>query len=685
MSTTTSSISVGGLVSGIDTNSMVDQLVALEQQKVTAVQKKQDQANVHLSALGTLSSMLSTMSTKATSLYKQSSFSMYTSNTTDDTVATITGTGSGIQGSIDVNVKQMATSWKVATSAQSSQNSGLNLAGVLHVSKSAAALAADNSSSTVDVTILAGDTLKDIASKLNAAAGSGVSATVASFGATDNRLMLNGVDQGSTSFSITEDTGGTVLTGLGLTKASSTRTSDFHLIQKTGIPATASTKLSDLYAGIGGTAVSDTDTFTLDWTNDTDTGTETTVDADTILGTPGANAKMSDVTVGQLAAWMGTTMGTTVSMSNSGELVASDSSGNPLDFTLDFDSAPATRSTVKLGGSHDQTSWKNVLQEGKNAFYTLNGMAISSSSNSDSNTLVGATINLVGTSPSTTETSLSLDRDKAGIQQKVQDFLDSYNAIQAYIRDKTKSTVVSKKDANGTTMNSVTPGDLTSDSAVASIASRLRLAVTSQIPGLSAKTNYDSLASVGILSNKDTGALEINEKKFQQALDSDFDGVTRLFANSAWTDNPAATVGGWTNDTKNGTYALSPSTDVFDGKAGRRVGDILFSTTGNSKGMGVTAASTLAGTIHATFARGVAGSLSQYIAEVTSPLSGSIKGDTDTITKQIQAYGTQATTVQDRVDKYRTSLVSQFSAMESAMLKLKNQNSAFLNQISSLQ
>src|ERR1035437_1391897 len=98
MSTISSSgaISVGGLVSGIDTNSMTDQLVAIEQQKVTAIQTKQQAAQLALTNIGTLSGMLSTFSTDASSLSTVNAFSLYTPSSTNSSAATITGTGNGM-------------------------------------------------------------------------------------------------------------------------------------------------------------------------------------------------------------------------------------------------------------------------------------------------------------------------------------------------------------------------------------------------------------------------------------------------------------------------------------------------------------------------------------------------------------------------------------------------------------
>ncbi|MBK8804990.1 MAG: flagellar filament capping protein FliD [Fibrobacteres bacterium] len=675
----TSGISVGGLVSGIDTNNMVDQLVALEQQKVAAVQKKQSQASLKLTTLGTVQSMLSSLSTKASALYKQSSFSLYKASTTDDKIATITGTGSGIQGNIGVNVQQLATTWKVASSSQSSQVSALGTAGTLHLSKNAAALKADGTTSTVDVTILAGDTLKDIAAKINAATGAGVTATVANFGGTDNRLMLNGMDQGSDSFSITEDVGGNVLSGLGLTSTTSTRVSSFQLRAQTGGPAKDATTLGELYTGLGlNNLENSTDKLSFSWSRGAANGSEPTLDASTISN--GRTTLLSEVTVQELRSHMATEMGATVSLNASGELVAKDATGAALDFTLGM--ATGSAGTIPLGGSENRTSWKTVLQEGRGAFYTMNGLAIASATNEDSTTLTGATIGLHNVSETTTEeTTLSLTRDMAGIEAKVTEFLDSFNSLSKFIREKSESKVQTKADSKGMSMNQVTAGELTFDSTVRSVLNQLRDSLTNPVPGLSGKTNYDSLASVGIVTSKDTGYLEVDSKKFQAALSADFDGVTRLFANSGWTDNPNAEVGGWTNDTKPGTYSLSPSTDVVDGAAGNRSGDILFSRSGNSKGLGVTVASSVAGTLNATFTRGVAGSVAQYIAQVNSMIDGSMKADTDSVKRQIENYTKQATTVQERVDRYRTNLVSQFTGMEKAMLNLKNQSSAFLAQI----
>ena len=672
-------------MSGIDTNSLLDQLVAVEQQKVTAIQTKQSNAQVALTNVGTVQSMLSTLSSKATAVSKTTSFDLFKSTSSNSAVATITGTGEGVQGNIDVNVQQMASSWKIASSAQSSSVTGLNLSGTLHLSKSAAALKADNSTSTVDVTIAAGDTLKDIATKINAAGGAGVNATVVTFGTGDVRLMLNSADTGSDSFSITESGGGTVLSGLGLKSSSSRETSAFQLRQAAGGAATSTTTLGQLYTGIGANNVASGDTLSLSWTNGGASGSVAAATADAIIGGGSSGASMKDVTVAQLTAWMKTSMGVTdVSVDSSGKIVATNSNGNAITFTLGM--GAGSTGTIPLGGSKDSTSWTNILQQGQDAFYTMDGLSVATSTNSDSTTLAGATLNLVGVSrdssgnPTTATTTLSLEKDTDGIQQKVQDLLDSYNALQDYIKQETTSTVQSKKDSNGTSMNQVTPGSLSYDTAVTSLANQLRTLMTSPIAQLSGKTQYTSLASVGITTDKDSGHLTIDSTKFQAALGADADGVSRLFANSGWTTNGTATVGGWTNNTKSGTYTIDPTADTVDGVHGNRVGDILFSTSGDSNGLGVTAPTSIGSSFTATFARGIGGLISQFATQA-SGIDGILTADQSAIQKRISDYGDQATKEQDRVDTYRSNMQAQFTAMETAMQKLKSQNSAFLAQI----
>jgi len=677
----TGTISVGGLVSGINTNSLTDSLVALEQQKVTAITNQQQASQLALSDLGTVSSMLSTFSTDASAISTMSDFSLYTPSSTNSAAATITGTGSGMQGNVNVAVQQLATSWEVASSPQSSSIVGLNLSGTLNISQSAASQLSTGTSTPLQVSIASTDTLQNIASKINATTGAGVTASVVTLGTGDTRLMLNGVDTGSTPFSVAESDGGNVLSGLGLQSSATNATSSFQLKQAAGGPATATTTLGSLYTGIGANNVASGDSISLSWTNGSNNGSLSGTASD-ISG--GATSDMSQVTVSQLSSWMSSQMGgdAKVNINTSGQLVATSAGGTSLSFTLGMGSG--STGTIPLGASTSGNNWANVLQQGQSAFYTMNGIAVSSSSNQDSATVAGATINLVGVTSSTNPpATLSLSLNSSGIQTNIQTMLTDYNNLQDYISQKTTSTDTQSTDANGLTVNTVTPGELSNDTAVGMLAQQMQTMMTMPIPALAGKTQYNSLASVGITTDATTGHLTIDQTTFQAALTADPQGVARLFSNSAWTDNGNATVGGWTNSTQTGTYNLTPSTDTIDGSPGNRVGDILFSTSGNSNGLGVTAPTSISGSLNATFVRGIAGQLEQFINQVQDPVTGILTSDSTSYQSQITDLGKQASDEQTRVNDYRTQLQASFTAMESAMSTLKNQSSSFLAAIGS--
>jgi flagellar capping protein FliD len=158
--------------------------------------------------------------------------------------------------------------------------------------------------------------------------------------------------------------------------------------------------------------------------------------------------------------------------------------------------------------------------------------------------------------------------------------------------------------------------------------------------------------------------------------------VRRLFSNSAWTSNSAATVGGWTQDTTSGSWTVDAAADLIDGVAGTRSGDVLRSNTGNSKGLGITAPASL-GTFTATFSRGIAGVVEQFYNNATG-IGGSLRDAKTAAQNQVTEYGKQVDTAQSRVDRFRENLVAQFSGLEKAMLRLKSQSSAFMSQIGSV-
>jgi flagellar capping protein FliD len=670
-----SAMSVGGLVSGLDTNSLIDGLTAIESQKITAIEKRKSQTQATLTALGDLQSKFMGFAALARDLNDMKDFDLYKATSSEAGTVELKGGTEGLEGSFAVRVQQLASSWKVASKQFANSTTDLAVAGTLRFSRSDAAVEADPTKPTVDVVIAQGDTLKDVASKINAADNAGVSATLVTVGPGDVRLMLTAVDAGSDSFTMENAGGDDVAATLGiLTSGTQTRASEFALRKATGGPATATTLMSELYTGIGANNLINGDSITI---------TGTASNGDPVSSTFNGTGDLRTATVGDLATWVQGQLGAgvAVSVDSSGRLVAKKSSGTAIDFTLAMTGGAI--GTVPLGTSADQRTFSNVIAEGRKAFYTLNGLSVAADSNTDKSTLSGAEVVLKNiTATADPDVQLTLKRDDEGLATKVKTFLDSYNGLMSFIDSKSKATIKETKDDKGQTVRNFVPGEFTGQNMVQTLKQTLQTAMTSVVSGISDKTSYTSLASVGITTSKSDGTLGLDTTKFQKALDNDFDGVRRLFANSGWTSNSSATVGGWTQDTKPGSWVVDPTANTINGVAVPRNGDVLTGDSGDFIGLGINAASGVS-SFTANFSRGVAGVIEQFYNSATS-VGGILRDAKTNVQNQVSEYGKQVSTAQSRVDRYRENLVKQFTGLEQSMLRLKNQSSAFMSQIGSL-
>ena len=122
------SLSISGLSSGFDWQGVVSQLKAVEEQKITSLQKKQTTAQSKLSAWQTLSAKLATLNTAATDLKTASSFNLYsaslTSSSADVTAKSIlsaTASDTATKGTYAVKVDNLAKVEKLASQSYTSK------------------------------------------------------------------------------------------------------------------------------------------------------------------------------------------------------------------------------------------------------------------------------------------------------------------------------------------------------------------------------------------------------------------------------------------------------------------------------------------------------------------------------------------------------------------------------------
>ncbi len=689
---------VGGLASGLDTTSIINGLIQIETQRVTREEAKKAAIQDKQTTFNDLKTKLSDFYAKAQDMNKTTALNVFKNSSSDPTVALISAGDAATPGNYDVKVLGLASSLKVASKAYATATTavGAGAAGSFKISVSAAALKADPTVTDVQIDLLSTDTIKDIASKINRAKGVGVSATVLQMGTTDFRLMLSAVDEGTRAFTLTPITAGVINSAAGLDLISTTKATraDFDMKLAAGGPVTTATTFNQMYTGLGPTtAITNGDTIS--WTGTNSAGVAVPLTTFTIgnVATDNVQGLMTAIQTSYGA-------GHTVTLNSSGEIVIKGTTTTAdIVLNLTFNDANPSGSQLAMGGSKIANDFRNLISDGKKAFYLMNGMSVSSYTNRDDGLVTGTTFELKKVD-TTNSIKLTLDYDKDGIKKKVQDFLDTYNQVIKFLDEKSKIEVKKTDDKNAIPgqkgKTTIVKGPFAGDSSVLGLKSQLRGMMTSKIQELDdmSLSKFSSLASMGITSEQKTGFLTIDDTKFKAALDKDFEGVKRVFATNGYTSNSAQTFGTYTKDTKTGIYnidragvnnlidtdkTLAGITFVTSTLTGGTA-DIMNSPSGDSMGLAVQAAAG-SGTGTVTFVRGVAGQIKDFYEKITNYVDGfvttTVKGYSDRIKDEdtkIDRLNKQVATVKDRLTK-------QFANLELSISKLQSQSAAFSGQM----
>lgn len=140
------------------------------------------------------------------------------------------------------------------------------------------------------------------------------------------------------------------------------------------------------------------------------------------------------------------------------------------------------------------------------AAFTIDGFDLTASSNNVTGVIDGLDIQLEGAGSAV----LDVTRDTEAIQASAQAFVDAYNKVLSTVAD-------------------LRAGQLSGDSTLRSMESRMRAVLNTPPSGLTG--SFNALSQLGIKTNSDSGRLELDDDTFGAALDTDFASVAQLFAN----------------------------------------------------------------------------------------------------------------------------------------------------------
>ena len=196
----TGSISSAGIGSGLDVNSIVTQMVAVESRPLNLLQSQASSMNSRLSTFGKLQSYFTSMQDKANALTSPSLWGSTTASLSNSAALSVTTSTGATSGSYAIEVGRLAVGQTVSSAAQTSSAATLG-AGSLRIelgsyaSTPGSAFSAKAGSSAVDVTVDAGSSLADIRDKINAADAGVVAAIITD--ANGARLSIRSKDTGA--------------------------------------------------------------------------------------------------------------------------------------------------------------------------------------------------------------------------------------------------------------------------------------------------------------------------------------------------------------------------------------------------------------------------------------------------------------------------------------------------------
>ncbi|MCX7294982.1 flagellar filament capping protein FliD [Janthinobacterium sp.] len=199
--------------------------------------------------------------------------------------------------------------------------------------------------------------------------------------------------------------------------------------------------------------------------------------------------------------------------------------------------------------SYDAGGTQNLKQNSaaQNTNFSVNGIAITSASNSVDTAIEGVTLGIAKVG----STSLSVQKDTSTVKTSINAFVKAYNDLNTAMAKMTAYDPETKKG-----------GVLLGDSTAQSIQSQLRRQLGAPITGLN--SNLSTLSQVGISFQKD-GSLALDSSKLDKAISANFTDIAGLFSALGKATDSNVSFTSSTAATKPGTYDLTITTMASQG------------------------------------------------------------------------------------------------------------------------
>ena len=668
------SVQLGGLFSGVDTQTLISQLMAAEQGTINRYKVRQQTLSTRETAINDLQSKLQSLRTATAALSDASKLRAFTTASSDTDILTAEVSNSAFEGNHAVVINQLASPERwVHTAgkeyAQDPVGAGTFIYSYNHQ---------ETTLTTTDDT-----TLEDLVGLINNDADNpGVTANLLYYNQSYH-LMLNGNDAGSDY-------------------AISVNASDTE-VWKAATPFTTGNANAELTDPISGLSQFD---GTLAG------GEYLTISGKTHDGTVvNQNLMVYQTTkLSQLIQEINDAFGDTATAELvNGQIQLTDNTSGTSQMELSLAYNPGTGSTTfdlpALAESvHGGTAAASLTgfaaadftktQSAQDSEIKVDGYPlgadewIARSSNTVDDVVTGVTLHLHDTGT----VQVDLTRDTTSIKTKVNSIVSTYNAAMTMYKEKTGYDATTK-----------TAGVLMGDSVVSDVADDLHMLLIQQARGFA--TALDSFVlpgQIGLDLDKD-GKLTLTTDTFDKAIAQDYAGVLAIIGADKTGNSDSNTIkfyGASGDNTTAGTYnvevtisggIITSAKIKTEGETMYRnatnqgntiLGDSTFDENGDplhpENGLQLSVDRSQDGTFTATVRvqQGFAGAMSDALDRMVDATTGVLPVDRKSIDDQIQHLQDQITVEQGRLTQKQKALTARFARLEKSMALLQTQMAA---------
>ena len=300
------------------------------------------------------------------------------------------------------------------------------------------------------------------------------------------------------------------------------------------------------------------------------------------------------------------------------------------------------------------------VQAPANASFSLNGLAVTSGSNTVSGVVPGLTLTLAASGSATVTVAQdvsALDKAANGVVSALNNVLSTIGQYSSY------------SAASG-------GGPLFGDVGVQVLRSNLLDAITST--GFPSNATYGSLSAVGF-GITSGGTVTLDDTAFQSAAESDYSAVAGLLGGAGIASDPDLSVQG-IGSAKPGTYAIDITTNTggsvtgtVNGQAASGTGGLLVVTgAGPAQGLSVQISPGVTGSLgQVTVSQGLFGSLSGILGAALATDTGSITGEIKTLNDSVTSMNQQIAALQAQAQQETLALTNQFGAAQATLSQLE--------------